>query len=74
MFLDEYTNTPSYKVGFRIFEDIVNSFEDPNLNDNAQGFSNYAAPGADRFKIFAQLAKVDINSTDTDNFVELCRN
>ena len=71
LFLDEYTNTPSYKVGFRIFEDIVNSFEDPSLNDNAQGFSNYAAPGADRFKIFAQLTKVDINSTDTDNFVEL---
>ena len=71
LFLEEYSNVPSYKVGFRIFEEIVNSYEDPSLNDNAKGFSNYAAPGADRFRIYAQLTKVDLDSTDTDNFVEL---
>ena len=71
LFLEEYSNVPSYKVGFKIFEEIVNSYEDPSLNDNAKGFSNYAAPGADRFRIYAQLTKVELDSTDTDNFVEL---
>ena len=71
LFLEQYSNVPNYKVGFRIFEETVNSFEDPSLNDNAKGFSNYAAPGADRFRIFAQLTKVELDSTDTDNFVEL---
>lgn len=71
LFLEEYSNVPSYKVGFRIFEETVNSYDDSNLNDNAKGFSNYAAPGADRFRIFAQLTKVALDSTDTDNFIGL---
>tara|TARA_R100000030_G_scaffold54359_1_gene40913 strand:+ start:17 stop:5218 length:5202 start_codon:yes stop_codon:yes gene_type:complete len=71
LFLDEYSSTPSFKVGFRVYEEIVTSFEDPSLNDNSQGFSNYAAPGADRFQIYAQLVKLEIDSTDLDNFVEL---
>ena len=45
--LDPYSNTPSYRVGFDIVEEIINSDEDPSLNDNAKGFTNYAAPGAD---------------------------
>ena len=71
LYLDPYSNIPSYRVGLRIFEEIINSFENEDLNDNAQGFSNYAAPGADRFSIEANLEKIDLNSTDTDNFVEL---
>ena len=71
LFLEEYSNVPSYKVGFRIFEETVNSYDDSNLNDNAKGFSNYAAPGADRFRIFAQLTKLELDSTDTDNFIGL---
>ena len=71
LLLDQYSNVPSYKVGLRIFEDIVNSYEDPTLNDNAQGFSNYAAPGADRLQIFAKLDKIDINDTNIDNFILL---
>ena len=30
---------------------IVSSYEDTTLYDNAQGFSNFAAPGSDRFKL-----------------------
>jgi hypothetical protein len=71
LYLDQYSNTPSYKVGFRIFEEIVTPYDDPNLNDNAQGFSNYSAPGADRFKIFAHLDKIPIDSINVENFIEL---
>lgn len=71
--LDQYSTTPSYKVGFDIREEIISSDEDETLYDNAQGFSNYAAPGADRFKIILELAKKSIDESETNNFVEILR-
>ena len=71
LYLDQYSNRPTYKVGFKVFENIRNSYEDSTLNDNAQGFSNYAAPGADRFSLSIQLTKIPIDSTDVENFVQL---
>jgi hypothetical protein len=71
--LDQYSISPSYKVGFNIIEDVVTSDEDPTLFDNAQGFSNYAAPGADRFKISLELSKRTLDDLETDNFVEILR-
>jgi hypothetical protein len=71
LILDPYSNTPSYKVGFDVIEEIITSDEDDSLNDNAQGFSNYAAPGADRFKISAVLSKRELTDTNTENFVGL---
>ena len=73
LILDYYTNTPSYRVGLKIDELIINAKDDDSLYDNAKGFSNYAAPGADRFKINLTLTKkllTDVNDTD---FVELLR-
>lgn len=73
LILDYYTNTPSYRVGLKVIEEIVTTKEDKSLFDNAKGFSNYSAPGADRFKISLILTKkllTDINDTD---FVELLR-
>ena len=43
------------RVGLSVIEEIINADEDESLNDNAQGFSNYSAPGADRLKITANL-------------------
>lgn len=71
--LDQYGTSPSYKVGFNVIESIVTSDEDPSLYDNAQGFFNYAAPGADRFKIELELTKKDLTDLETDNFVEILR-
>jgi len=71
--LDEYTNFPSYRIGLSINEDIISAKDDSSLYDNAKGFSNYAAPGADRLKITLTLSKkllTDLNDTD---FVELLR-
>jgi hypothetical protein len=50
LILEKYNNTPSYRVGLTISEDIIDSDEDSTLLDNATGSSNYAAPGADRYK------------------------
>jgi hypothetical protein len=70
--LDQYGTTPSYKVGFNIIEKIVTALEDEDLYDNSQGFSNYAAPGADRFQIELELKKYNLDETP-DSFVEILR-
>ena len=73
LILDYNFSFPSYKIGFRIFEDIINSDIDESLVDNAKGFSNYAAPGADRFKITAVLDKLSLVDFNVENFVEILR-
>ncbi len=71
--LDPYNNTPSYRVGFDIIENILNSDQEPKLNDNAKGFTNYAAPGADRLKIELKLTKKQLTDNEDTSFVELVR-
>ena len=55
LILDQYSNTPSYRVGLFVNEEIVNSNADESLNDNSQGFNNYGAPGADRLKNVSRI-------------------
>ena len=69
--LSQYDTSPSYRVGFDVFERTITADEDETLYDNAQGFSNYAAPGADRFQIELELTKKLISEIDVDNFVEI---
>ena len=73
LILDQYTNTPSYRVGLEVSESIVTPEDDPNLNDNAAGTSNYSAPGGHRFRIRTSLVKKAINDTTDKNFIELLR-
>jgi hypothetical protein len=71
--LDPYSNSSSYRVGFNISEELISSGDDSSLYDNARGFSNYAAPGADRLKISTSLSKKVLTDFDDKNFVELIR-
>jgi len=71
--LDPYNNEPSYRVGFDILEEIISSDDDVDLNDNAKGFTNYAAPGADRLKISVKLTKKQLLDFNDTNFVELVK-
>ena len=71
--LDPYSNKPSYRVGLEIIEDVINANDDSSLYDNAKGFTNFAAPGADRFKVTVKLAKKALQDYDDTNFVELFR-
>ena len=73
LILDQYSNTDSWRVGLKVNEEIISSDLDPSLTDNAQGFNNFTAPGADRLKITATLAKKEINELNDENFVELTR-
>ncbi len=69
--LDQYTNNPSYRIGFDVVEEYVTADVDPTLYDNSQGYNNYTAPGADRFKITAVLSKKALSDFEDDNFVEI---
>ena len=71
LILDQYSNTSSYRVGFNILEEIITPDLDETLNDNSQGFNNYAAPGANRLKITLSLFKKELDDFNDESFVEL---
>ena len=71
LILDQYGDTPNYRVGLFVQEEIVNADADETLNDNSQGFNNYSAPGADRLKISVSLFKKPLTDYDDNQFVEL---
>ena len=71
--IDQYSDNPSYRVGLFIDENVVSAFDDSTLFDNAAGFSNFAAPGADRFQVKPTLIKKDIDDLSDANFIELLR-
>jgi len=73
LILDQYSSSPSYRVGLYINEEIINANLDDGLNDNSQGFNNYAAPGADRLRITVSLFKKSLDDFDDDNFIELAK-
>jgi len=73
LLLDKYTNTPTYRVGLKLTESIVTPEEEPTLQDNAQGSSNFAAPGAHRYQATLTLEKRTIETIDDKDFVELLR-
>lgn len=73
LILEKYNNTPSYKVGLSIDEQIVTSADDTSLNDNSQGTSNENAAGANRLKIELTLSKLGLGSTDDLNLIETAR-
>jgi len=68
--LDKYGVSPTCKIGFVVTEEFVDSVDDKSLLDNAQGASNFAAPGADRLKITLTLVKRDPDAVDP-NFITL---
>ena len=68
LILDKYTNTPSYTVALKVDEllvaaDDVTHDAGGDLNDNATGTPNFAAPGANRYKIYTTLVKDNLVPT-----------
>ena len=71
LILDQYTNSPSYRIGLYIDETVVNADMDESLNDNSQGFNNYAAPGADRLRISTRLFKKSLDDFNAVSYTHL---
>ena len=65
--LDKYATVLDAKVGLVVSEQFVTPEDDESLLDNAQGSSNYSAPGAHRHYINLTLSLDDGSS----NFIEL---
>jgi hypothetical protein len=63
--------TASARVGFDITETIVTETNDESLLDPANGSYNYAAPGASRLKLVADLRSVNLNAVVSNTFIEL---
>lgn len=53
------TNAGNNVVGFQAMEKVINSNDDDSLLDNALGYSNENAPGADRLQILPALVSLD---------------
>ena len=73
LILDYYNNISSYRVGLRVSENIITTKDDESLFDNAKGFTNFASPGADRFKIDLSLTKKPLTNINDTDFIELLR-
>ena len=77
--LEKYSSTPSYRVGIQVTETITTSDADSSLLDPAQGAYNYAAQGANRYKIALSLSKKAFSSADPveatadENFFQLLK-
>ena len=71
--LDQYNSQPSFRVGLRVVESTISAKADNSLYDNAKGFSNFAAPGADRLQISLVLDKKPVEEFDDTDFVEVMR-
>jgi len=73
---------PSCRVGFTIKREVIDADADTTLLDPAYGSYNYAAPGADRYKVDLILDQLAFTNLDTladaeqyktTNFAELTR-
>ena len=73
LMLDYYSNNPNYRVGLTIDEVIITPKDDKSIYDNAKGFENFAAPGADRLQIKLTLDKKLLTDLNDNNFIELLR-
>lgn len=69
----KYTNQPSnVALGFVTTESIVNNSVDSTLLDNAQGYSNYTAPGAHRLKLTPTLVAISTaNAAANSEFLSI---
>lgn len=64
-------DSPTTSIGFSVNKSFVGPEDDTSLNDPAFGYYNYAAPGADRFKIDLTISQRGYTASDTsstDNF------
>ena len=67
LIVSKYSNTQSdVAVGFQTVETFANASVDTSLNDNAAGYLNENAPGADRLKLVPQLTLKTFAQADND--------
>ena len=68
--VEKYGTKGCGQIGYVVDEDIITCNEDESLKDNAQGYSNFAAPGADRMRITLHLS-IRASTEVVPNFIGL---
>lgn len=71
--ISKYQKETNARVGFEKEVKIITSNDDPSLLDNANGYPNENAPGADRLKINLVLNYYNLYETPSENFVEIMK-
>ena len=67
--VSKYSSTPgTVSVGFTVKENLIDSDSDSTLLDNASGFNNENAPGADRLQLVPTLVSYPSDSEPTEFF------
>lgn len=71
--VDPFNSRASKRVYFKAEFTVVDSNVDVSLLDNAQGYNNFNAPGADRLKceLSLNVSDVDVDLSDDSNFLLL---
>jgi len=69
-YVSPFNNSVRAKIGFVVTESIVGSSDDNTLTDPATGSFNFAAPGADRYKLAVTLESYLVNVTVSDDFYQ----
>ena len=69
-YVSPFNNSVRAKVGFVVTESIVGSSDDNTLTDPATGTFNFAAPGADRYKVVVTLESYLVNVAVSDDFYQ----
>jgi len=69
----KYSNTPdNVSIGFDVTESIIASTSDTSLLDNASGYNNENAPGADRLKLDPYLVAIPTQDARSNgNFLSI---
>lgn len=69
--VSKYGEQKDYKIGFDFVQQVITSDDDSSILDNALGYPNSTAPGADRYKAYLALTKRALSSQDGDDFILL---
>ena len=69
--VNKFGFAPNCTIGYSVSENFVNYLQDTSLTDNALGYSNENAPGADRFSINLILTTNTYGVNTTSNFIPI---
>lgn len=71
--IDHFNTSANKRIYFKATFSVVDSNTDPSLLDNAQGYNNFNAPGADRLKceLTLNVSGLDEDLSDNENFLVL---
>lgn len=69
--VSKYGETDALKIGFDFIQEVITAYDDNSLYDNALGYPNKTAQGADRYKVSLKLSVRPYDDDSSLNFILL---